>query len=936
MRAFLLAAGIALGAASAFAVPAKPTPVKFTQPDGTEIMVQLRGDERHHWYQTEDGYLLANIDNTFYYAGVDASGNIVNSSLEAHPAGMRSETERAYLKNVDMSRVTAALKEQRMRSPRLRSENAIHRKAAQKARASQKAEAASATPADVSNYYGKGLFPGTHFPNKGEQKGLVILVEYQDVKFTDPAANYGNDVNSYFNEMLNGETFTKFGATGSVRQWFLDNSAGQFQPQFDVYGPVTLPNNMAYYGGNDITTGEDINPQMMAVHACQILDDTVDFSQYDRDSDGYIDNAYIIFAGRGEASGGSADTVWPHSWNVSAGSYSEYIFDGVILDRYGCSNEWEGNKPDGIGTFMHEFSHVMGLPDIYPTEYTDAFTPGDYCVMDYGNYNNDGCTPPNYGIFERNALGWMKPAQLTGDEFKSYTINPISEMDGYVIATNRADEFFLVENRQMTGWDRFIPGHGMLLWHIDYASNIWTINAVNNNADHQYVDIMEADGIRTKDSRAGDTFPGTRNVTAVTHRTSPALRTWAGVNIKVPMKNIAETDGIITFDGGYTPLPPPGKIQALEVAEADLTPTSFTARWTTSASASAYLVTITNQAGRNLWEAKNVGNVDNATIAGLNPDSDYSFFVIPVNEDSEGEPSNRVSVHTLKPTLDFLKTKSLPASDISDTSFTANWEPVEMATEYIINVTERQATPLNEVTANFDGGHTDMPDGWKSTVAATCSDPSLCGTSAPAIRFEKKGFLLSDRYDEDIKEVAFHYHAISTGDASCINVKGTVTGSSAWNTIAKVTLTDGEGDFRTDNIPANLNGLFIEFTDGQSCSLILDDIKVVYGGTVISESPLEPYINYSAGNTPFAVISGLEPATEYTYTVQAYNATHHAKVSDPVTIRTKASAGIGSIEADPSDAPVEYYNLQGIRVADPAPGVYIRRQGNKAAKVLIR
>ena len=160
--------------------------------------------------------------------------------------------------------------------------------------------------------------------------------------------------------------------------------------------------------------GNDQRPEEMIIEACQMLDDTVDFSEYDRDGDGYIDNVFVFYAGRGEASGGASDTVWPHSWDITAATSVPYVFDGVRLDRYGCSNEWEVDRPDGVGTFVHEFSHVMGLPDLYATKYTGAFTPGAWSAMDYGPYNNDGCTPPLYSAFERYSLGWIEPLPIDG------------------------------------------------------------------------------------------------------------------------------------------------------------------------------------------------------------------------------------------------------------------------------------------------------------------------------------------------------------------------------------------------------------------------------------------------------------------------------------------------------------------------------------------
>lgn len=917
MKLFTLCACAVIGTASAMAVPAKPTPIKFTQPDGSIVTVQLRGDERHHWYQSLDGYLLVNENNTLYYGENTPSGEIKASSYRATEIGRRSSAVKNFLSKIDMPATLVALNKERALSPRLRSEDAARAEARAKAKA-------PANPPTVDDVYGKGLFPGNHYPAAGEQKGLVILVEYTDVKFNDPATTYGGDVQAYYSEMLNGTNFTKHNATGSARQWFIDNSGGKFQPTFDVYGPVELSQKMAYYGGNDFYNN-DQHPELMAVEACQQLDGTVDFSEYDRDGDGYIDNVYIIYAGRGEASGGSADTVWPHSWNVTSAGVGTYTFDGKILDRYACSNEWEGEMPDGIGTFVHEFSHVMGLPDIYPTAYTEgAFSPGDYCVMDHGSYNNDSRTPPNYSIFERNALGWLQPEQLTGATVADYTVRPIDTMDGYVILTNRADEFFLIENRQQEGWDKYIPGHGMLVWHIDYNSSVWSDNTANNNKDHQHIDIVEADDIRTAESRAGDPFPGTKKVTDFTHRTLPAMKTWAGIELKVPLRNIREEEGNIIFTGGYIPVPAPGKVTAAEVEESDISTTSFTAKWTKDANSTFYLINVYNEDHRIIWNRKDVGDTDRATITGLKPDNLYYFTVTPCNEDADGEPSNEVAVRTLPPTLDFLKTNALEASEVGDTYFTANWEPIDVATDYIINVVKQEATPLNEVVADFGES---LPQGWKTNA----------GDTDGALRFDKKGYLLTGSYPEPIKKLRFNLAVEAPAAGAQLKVMGMSPGSFAWKEIDIIELDKFEGPlFIAAAIPDDVNSLYLEYVAAGECKIAIDDMVIVYGGTVTSSSAHETYTNYSAGDVSSLRLEGLEPDTQYEYNVQAVNATHHARVSDTITVRTRELSGVENVATD-LNAEAEYFNLQGMRVAAPRCGeIYIERRGDKAIKALMR
>lgn len=265
-----------------------------------------------------------------------------------------------------------------------------------------------------------------------------------------------------------GDEFHAFGATGSVKEWFRENSTSftedgekiQFDPVFDLFGPVTLDNDMRYYGAND-HYGNDQRAVDMVVEACTKLDDQIDFSQYDTDGDGLVDNIYIFYAGYGEADGGGSNTIWPHSWDLSAGKVPEELrtFDGVLVEHYACSNETDRTmrRPDGIGTFVHEFSHVLGLPDLYATnEYARSYTPGAYSVLDYGPYNNEGMTPPNYSTYERYALGWIEPEQFPVDE--EIVIPPLAATNrAHIVYTALDREYFLVENRVKDRWDEYLP-----------------------------------------------------------------------------------------------------------------------------------------------------------------------------------------------------------------------------------------------------------------------------------------------------------------------------------------------------------------------------------------------------------------------------------------------------------------------------------------------
>lgn len=495
----LFVAIIAAASVKVHAVKAQPGLITVTQPDGTQLSVRLIGDEHFHYFLTDDGYPLINDNDTYYYASSTPDGKLLRSPMKALPASMRSQEAKKFLQKVDAAKTVEAM-------PR--------------------------------RY---GLFPGSSFPAKGEQKALVILVEFADCEFFTP------DANQYFTSLLNAEGCDLDGATGSARDYFVQNSSGIFLPDFDVYGPVTLSQPVKYYGGND-RWGNDEAPHKMIIEACQLLDSEVDFSLYDRDGDGTIDNVFVFYAGRGEATSGGANTVWPHSARITEWEpMTEYLFDGVMLDSYACTNEQVGNHTCGIGTFCHEFSHVLGLPDLYATSYSTAFTPGDWSLLDSGSYNNGEKTPAGYSIFERYALGWIDPKVITGAE-QEITLRNVAENDGGIIATARENEFFLLENRQQTGWDTYIPGHGMLVWHVDYRESVWANNTVNNSQRHQYVDLEEADNIRSAFTRAGDAFPGTAGVTEFTADTTPALRPWSGDDMHLALTGITETDdGLISF-----------------------------------------------------------------------------------------------------------------------------------------------------------------------------------------------------------------------------------------------------------------------------------------------------------------------------------------------------------------------------------------------------
>ena len=381
----------------------------------------------------------------------------------------------------------------------------------------------------------------TSYPLQGSPRSIVILVNFTDVKF-----RYSRED---FERMLNVSGYEENNGIGSARDYFIACSDSAFSPVFDCYGPIELGKNCEYYGGNT-GSSTSAHASQMVVEACNrvMTDLGVDFSQYDTDNDGTIDNVFIYYAGHNEAEGGGANTIWPHRSVVPG---SERVSGKRIYD-YACTSELRGSAGTGmcgIGTFCHEFGHVLGLPDYYDTGY-DQYTVGSWDIMCSGSYNGGGKMPPVYTAGERFQLGWLQPIQLK--DAGLYTLEPLETSNkAYLIAKEEhnlswseanPNEYWLLENRQHVGWDAAgstLPGTGMLIWHIDYNASAWGANRPNNSTPLRY-DVEEAGGLKGY-SAPSDPFPGARGITSFT----PMLH--SGELLEQPLMDITQEDLNIAF-----------------------------------------------------------------------------------------------------------------------------------------------------------------------------------------------------------------------------------------------------------------------------------------------------------------------------------------------------------------------------------------------------
>lgn len=486
MKRTFCALALVLSTAAAMAIPAKPGLWKTLKlSDGTEVRAQLRGDEHVHFWMTEDGRRLMMSDNV--------------------------------LKEVDETQILSRM---------------AQRKAPMSKAGARKA------PRKVA------IGDRTHYV--GKKKGLVILAQYQDVKFKT-----ANNLAKY-KRILNEEGYSVGEFQGSVADYFKAQSRGLFELEFDVVGPYTMANKRSYYGEND-SDDNDKNPEAMIVEACKAADAEVNFKDYDWDGDGYVDQVFVLYAGTGEADSYDDEAVWPHMYYLSASSRTQRL-DGVTIDTYACSNEVDiEGKIEGIGCFCHEFSHCMGFPDFYDTSYSGNFGMSEFDLMDTGAYNGNTFVPAGYTAHERMMCGWLEPIELSDEDVSVEGLKALSDGGDSYIIYNQAhpDEYYMLENRQKTGWDAQLPARGLMITHVDFDKDIWNDNTPNTKVttrdmrmygysktnDHQRCTIFHADNdddskywkysdqygqyMYTKQTLPGDLYPYRGN-DSLTNVSAPA------------------------------------------------------------------------------------------------------------------------------------------------------------------------------------------------------------------------------------------------------------------------------------------------------------------------------------------------------------------------------------------------------------------------------
>ena len=453
-RVLLSLVAFALFAHAVYAIPAKPGFRTYTQPDGKALVLEQKGDEYGSWFRDKSGNLFTLDGDGFFHP--------------VSKACVRRMINDASLR--------------RSRANRLRRQSSS---------VTDKADGVRRIP--------------------------VVLIEFSDVRF-----RINNPVQS-FDALLNQYGYNGYGgagATGSVRDYYLDNSHGAFEPVFDVFGPVLLNNPIKYYGepvknSDGSVKKEDKQPELALYDACLKIDDIVDFSRYDYNSDGLVDMILFYYAGGSQAEGWPSDNIWPHSWSIQSSSVSSEVrthkFDGKKLSDYFCTAELKGNTSDytmcSIGPTCHELGHSLGLPDFYDTDYQENGENGGlyiFSAMSSGSYNDDSRTPPYFNSEERIMLGWMDESDVKYVEAGDNTLPFIDQNIALRTDASVQGEYFLYEKRGGEGnkWDKPLP-EGMVVYHVDKSQShyvvggvtaelIWVTNSINNYGTHPCFTVVPA------------------------------------------------------------------------------------------------------------------------------------------------------------------------------------------------------------------------------------------------------------------------------------------------------------------------------------------------------------------------------------------------------------------------------------------------------------
>ena len=766
----------------------------------------------------------------------------------------------------------------------------------------------------------------TNFPLKGNPRSLVLLVSFKDKAFTEKLED--------FDKLLNLSGYSYNGATGSCRDYFIAASDSVFQPHFDVFGPFTLSQNMEYYGGQE-GDRHDKNPGFMVVEACQLAAESgVKFADYDLDNDGVLDNVFIYYAGHNQSEGAPSNTIWPHKSDVSS---LNQVVGGKRLATYACTAEYsgsEGSRRATIGTFCHEFGHVLGLPDLYDTGYK-YYTVSNWSIMCSGNYNNLGNTPPTYSAYERFYLGWLTPEQLA--EKGQYFLNPlqISNSAYLIAATNHnlvgrnpnPNEFFILEYRTKTDWDAYLPGQGMLVWHIDYSASAWANNTPNNGPNFLRIHMEEANGIlwnkrsNGENGKPSDPYPGTNNVTNFI----PKLHDGTSLSDQ-NIFDIKEESGWISFI--YQSM---GDVKmTTDVTELSITTTVSDDKkivdWQpqslilTAEELNIDTITFTTKGSFYVAVGKKCPsrtskewsrNLNYAVPANTTSHTVWVSYV--PNKQSCEEISSMLTISTQGATLPislkgysprptYITTPKVhPATNVTPYSFRLTWDPIKDAVLYYITLYQAVDGAASYVQGfeDFTSFDAIKAQGWESNTNRTTTSAKADGTKA--LYFKNTGeYIISEEYMAPLQSISFWVNAFFADSVTTGYIDVDAWDGNEWIALpesrVKVLSTTKDKTYTIDfAAETNYTRVRLTYTDVGGSGIALDAFNAtctrnfvyIYRGKELSVDAINDpeWCTYE--------ITGLKSGATYYCSMQSSDITkgceeHVSPLSEPIEIQTVA------------------------------------------------
>ena len=863
-RIYLLGLLLVLSVSS-FAMPAYPFPIKVKQPDGSELTIRIYGDEWFHYTTTDDGYLLQQQPNGVYeYAKFE--NNIIKST-GVMARSQRDDKERAFVKQLRR--------------------NPISRDMELSMRQLVKQE--------------MGHQGHQRVPLFGQKKGLVILVEFQNLQFRSATAKQD------FTNLLNQQGYSVNGATGCANEYFKACTDNQLDPIFDVHGPYKLSMGYEYYGQNTgggmAGRGTDAHVREMVKEAVQAaVDAGVDLSPYDTDNDGKVDMVFVYYAGPNEAEGGGANTIWPHKFNV----YPNATIGGKTIDVYACTSEINGyGTMCGIGTFCHEFGHVLGLPDYYNTENGHLFTIGEWDIMTSGGYNNRGNTPPTWLAHERFFLTYLHPTLLNSEgekvlepieiSNKAYLISPPNDIHDLNGPNPNPKFHYLLENRQFLGWDSVRGttrdglglGHGLLITRVDYDASAWQQNKPNNDPSHLRFDVMEADG--TPGSYTGDTYPGTTGKTFYIPKKADGSDYYNGKVSNI--QEIAATNEIIfcykdcsnsakiiletrktTFKTVIGDAPDTTKIRVIgskltgdiSVSFKDKDASKFQMRRPSDPNWSATLTLNKGIVGTD--------SVNEVIEVRYNPQK--PSYNTPHKASLHARVGNTGTMKVIELTgTSTKKVKVVPPlmkdfSSIKDNDVTANWQVVPDATGYYLSVYEKSgSTTEKETFTNFG---TMLTSGWKQTFYTTQQNPLPGEADNISIKFlTDNDTIWSPYYPQPLTQLKFWLRNWKATQGGSLIVEGLKADDNTWQNISTIQMERrlSQKNF-TLSVDVNKNikrvRIYSKGLDSHDGGVIFDNYEATFAADMAARR-----VWISGTATDSTVVEGLMGGTKYFGRIQA-------------------------------------------------------------------